>query len=239
MKTALIYLMAMFTTVDPPAGDPPAGDPPAGDPPAGDPPAGDPPAGDPPAAWYAGLEGITPEQAEAFKGLSTADVIAKLTAQAPVVPETYALPEGVEADQLDPEVFGGFQEMAREIGLTQEQMNALVNFDIARQASFSEEMHAHNKRIFADGLAQMKQDLGAQEAQRTFSLAKATMRAFADEGLRTFLDSTGLGDSPDMIRLFAKIGAAISEDSFSFDPKGSGGKDTTPASKLYPSMQPK
>lgn len=225
-------LLAIFATIpdDPPAepaGGDPAGDPAApqgGDPPPVDPPAGDPPAGEgaPKTSWMDGIEGITDEHREALKDMTPEQVLEKLTSKGPEAPEEYSfeLPEGINKDDLEGEAFdqftGGLGEIAKKHGLSQDALSDILGyaakFDVDRSQNFVQEMQEHNKRVFADGLAQMKKDLGASEAQKTFTLAKATMKAFADEGLWEFLNSTGLGDSPDLIRLFARVGESVSED---------------------------
>ena len=57
---------------------------------------------------------------------------------------------------------------------------------------------------------QLKKDFGAAYDQRV-ELAKTTIRSFADEDAIEALEE-GLGNDPRMVKLFAKIGEAISED---------------------------
>lgn len=188
----------------------------------------------PAAAWYEGIEGLTDEQKAGLKDLSTEDLLAKLAGQQ--APESYefSLPEGIEVDAVDGPVFEqfttGLSEIAKKHGLSQEAVADIVGFstkfDVDRQENFMETMKEHNKKIFSDGLATMKTELGAKEAQAMFTSAKATMKAFADEGLWNFLNDSGLGDSPDLIRLFARVGKSISEDSFNPGPGDTKGKNT-------------
>lgn len=252
---AATYLYAVFMTTDPPS-DPPPADPPPSDPPA-DPPAdpppadpdpSDPPPNDPPAdgdlKWFDGLEGITDEDKTALTDLSAEDVLARL--RGPVVPESYALPEGVEVDQIDQGVFDNASAMAKELGLTQAQMDGLVKFDVERQATFADDMKAFNEKTFADGLADMKTEMGNQKAEESFTMAKNAMRMFADDKSWDFLDSSGLGNSPDLIRLFAAVGRAVGEDAFRGAPPGpNDGKklnlsnpDPERVNKMYPTMNP-
>jgi hypothetical protein len=94
----------------------------------------------------------------------------------------------------------------------------------------------------------MKKELGNQKATETFTLAKNTMKMFADDKLWSFLNDTHLGDCPELITLFAKVGAAFGEENFRGQPPGPGGDkgkinlvngDPERVERLYPSMQKK
>lgn len=196
-------------------------------------------AGDP--QWFDGIDGLDDAAKESLNGLSIEDALAKIAGNE--VPDEYTLPEGVEADVFGEEILQGFMAQAKEQNFSQGQMDFLLKFEADRAASFPDDIKEYNKTIFADGLATMKSELGNQKATEMVTGAKAAMKMFADESMLTFLDDSGLGDSPDLIRFFAKVGAAISEDSTSFS-QGHGevkantpsGRDAQTAQKMYPSM---
>ncbi|MCK4501283.1 hypothetical protein KAU11_12355, partial [Candidatus Babeliales bacterium] len=191
--------------------------------------------------WFDTIDGLDDAAKESLNGLSIEDALAKIAGND--VPDEYTLPEGVEADVFGDEVLKDFQAQAKEQGFTQGQMDFLMKYEADRATSFPDDIKEYNSKIFSDGLATMKQEMGNQKATEMVTGAKAAMKLFADDSMVEFLDNSGLGDSPDLIRFFAKVGAAISEDS-TVMPQGHGeGKADTPgardaaaAQKMYPSM---
>lgn len=191
--------------------------------------------------WFDTIDGLDDAAKESLNGLSIEDALAKIAGNE--VPGEYTLPEGVEADVFGADILSEFQAQAKEQGFSQGQMDFLLKYEADRATSFPDDIKEYNSKIFADGLATMKEELGNQKATEMVTGAKAAMKLFADESMVEFLDTTGLGDSPDIIRFFAKVGAAISEDS-TVMPQGHGegradtpgARDSAAAQKLYPSM---
>lgn len=168
---------------DPPAQDPLAGDPPAEDKPAEDPPAEDKPAEDPPAD-----EGAPEEYADfsAPEGVTLdADTLAAFKVEA----KALNLPQG-KAQQL--------VDMAA--GLMQKQADAFV-------AQIEETTTAWREASSSDA------EFGGKKLTESLKVAAKARDTFASPELVKFLKSSKMGDHPEMIRLFWKIGQAISEDS--------------------------
>ena len=62
------------------------------------------------------------------------------------------------------------------------------------------------------------------------------MARFGDAELQAFLDETGIGSAPALVRAFAKAGKAGAEDTFGrVDPPGA---PRSIANKFYPDMNP-
>lgn len=127
----------------------------------------------------------------------------------PVVPEKYefALPEGVE---LDGEVLGEFETHAKELKLTQEQAQPLVNLalKVAEKAQAAQsEAWANQRKVWRDEVANDK-EIGGKE---NLGYAARAIDTFAPE-LRQVFNDSGWGDNPAFIRAFVRIGKAISED---------------------------
>jgi len=153
---------------------------------------------------------------------------------APVVPEKYAdftVPEGFE---LRPEVLGEFTAAAKELKLTQEQAQKLVDL----QTKVADNMTKDSAAQFEEMKASWKQDtlkiLGS-DADKQLALAAAARDKFGTEALRTFLDESGLGSHPAVVQFFISVGKGMSEDGFSEGankPVGTAGKSH--AQILYP-----
>jgi hypothetical protein len=146
-------------------------------------------------------------------------------------PEHYAF-QPVEGVHFSEEVLGSFSEVARELDLSQDAAQHMLNRvapAIARQ------QQAALQAVNAQWVSQVKADheIGGDRLQQNLAIAKKARDAFGTDGLRTLLNESRIGNHPEMIRFFVRAGQAISEDSFV--PGGtrppSGGKDA--ATVLY------
>lgn len=186
------------------AGDPPPADPPAGDPPpAGDYPAGDPPPADPPAA-------------------DTGKTDPPLATGAPESYADFTLPEGLTYDAASA---GDFLAVAKELNLTQDQAQKLVDLYATRIVDMqnapkaqSESWHKESSKLYKT------EDL---------DLANKTLSRFAGKEFIELLANTGLSNHPQMIGVFKSIGEQISEGKFVDAP---GSASTKPLYANSPNM---
>lgn len=146
-------------------------------------------------------------------------------------PEHYAF-KPVEGVQLSGEVLGSFSEAARELNLTQDAAQHMLDRVapvIARQQQAA--MQAVNEQW----VSQVKADkeIGGDRLQQNLAIAKRARDAFGTDGLRRLLNESRIGNHPEMIRFFVRAGQAITEDSFvsGGTRPPSGGKDA--ATVLY------
>lgn len=161
---------------------------------------------------------------------------------ADVVPEDgkyeLAMPEGFEVDQglldaLGPEF--------KELGLTQGQAQKLADKFIASQQAKAEAMGAKWSETITKWADDAKADkeIGGDKWDNTVSSASRAVKTLGTPALREYLNASGGGNHPELIRFMAKVGAMIKEDS----PAGSGsegsGKPADPAHLLFPSDAPK
>lgn len=56
-------------------------------------------------------------------------------------------------------------------------------------------------------------EIGGEKFEANLTRAKQAMDKFATPELREFLETSGMGNHPELIRVFVKVGAAMSEDS--------------------------
>ena len=154
----------------------------------------------------------------------------KATEQA--VPEAYDLkmPEGVELDQA---AAAEFTAIAKELKLDQAAAQKLADVG-AKMVQRQVEAHAKLVESWAE---QVKTDneIGGDKLAENLGVARKALEAFGTPELRDVLNATGLGNHPEVIRAFYKVGKAISEDRFvGGAPKGGTADD--PAKKLFPNM---
>lgn len=150
----------------------------------------------------------------------------------PAVPEAYDLkmPEGVELDQA---AAAEFTAIAKELKLDQAAAQKLADVG-AKMAQRQVEAHAKLVESWAE---QVKTDseIGGDKLAENLGVARKALEAFGTPELRDVLNATGLGNHPEVIRAFYKVGKAISEDRFvGGAPKSGAAND--PAKTLFPNM---
>jgi hypothetical protein len=158
-----------------------------------------------------------------------ADPKAKEGDGAATVPEAYEfkMPEGMTADPARAEEFSA---VAKELKLTQEQAQKLVDLDVKRSQD-QLTAHAETVKTWATELKADK-EFGGDNLPATTTACKKVMDQFATPALREYLDASGLGNHPELVKFVANIGKSLSEDSFV-----RGGPTTTPtdsAKRFYP-----
>lgn len=147
---------------------------------------------------------------------------------APEKYEPFKVPEGLTVDETMSKTF---MDKAKAMNLTQAQAQELVDFQaqlVSKQFKESEETYKQMRSEWAEASKKM---LGA-DPEKSLALVAKGRDAFATPELVKFLGESGLGDHPEVIRLFAKIGSAIAEDTVVDGGKGGGTK--TLAQILYP-----
>jgi hypothetical protein len=151
-------------------------------------------------------------------------------APAAVEYEPFQLPEGMTADE---EILGEFKTLAKEKGLSQEDAQKFV----AIQAKVAEKQQAAVQAMKAQWVEASKTDkeFGGDALEENLGVAKRALDTLATPQLRQLLNESGLGNHPEVIRHFVRVGKAISEDGRVV----TGGKATTPSSqekRMFPNM---
>lgn len=146
-------------------------------------------------------------------------------------PEKYEfnMPDGFE--ELDQSAIDGFTPIAKELNLTQEQAQKLVDLHAsqikAQQEQFAKQREDWAKEVKAD------KEIGGNNLGQNIEHAKKALDKFGSPELVSLLESTGLGNHPDVVKFCVKIGRSFSEDSFVSS--NAGAEEKTAAEVLYPS----
>jgi hypothetical protein len=172
-----------------------------------------------------------PTDAPADKPADGADPAA--AAAKPVVPEKYEfkVPDGT---QLSPEVIGKFEGVAKELGLTQEAAQKVVDAMGPQIAAAQAAQFEAVKTQWADS-ARTDKEFGGEKLAENLAVAKKALDAFGTPELRTLLNDTGLGNHPEIIRVFFKAGQKISGSNF-VTGGASGTASASAAATLYPNQ---
>lgn len=203
-----------------------------------------PPAGTTPAASTAGSTPTAGDTGGA-SGATGAQGTAGQSTQASDF--TLKLPEGVKAEDG---LFKAFVPLAKELGLKGEQAQKLVDLVVSQgteaQKAAQAAQEASRTQQFEKWAEAAKADkeYGGADFDANLKTAQRALERFGGKGLVEVLESTGLGNHPDVLRAFYRAGKAIAEDSVGGAHGGSGkGGEMSEAERLallFPSMaQPK
>ena len=151
-------------------------------------------------------------------------------------PESYAdftLPEGMEVDS---KMLEAFQPIAKELNLSQDQAQKLVDIQTTQMQKIGEAQTEAFETVVSDWKEAAKNDseVGGANFQAHIATAMKALKEFGTPELFEALDVTGVGNHPEFLRVFYRIGKLIEDDSVHFGKAKQAPK--TAAEILYPSM---
>jgi hypothetical protein len=181
--------------------------------------------------------GDKPEQAPATGDTSTQAA----EGDALDLPIEIGIPEGSEIPQ---EAVDAFLPIAKELGLNSEQATKLVEYqdkvNREAQADLTAQWKARSDQ-WRDSL-QKDVDFGGDAYEGNIQASRRALRAFGGEPLASALGALGLGNHPELVKFFARVGRAMGEDDSSFDGGVKKGKPDAATARReylkrqYPSM---
>lgn len=147
-----------------------------------------------------------PEAAEAAK---PGDPAKPADPAAPVVPEKYEIkaPEGMTLDEATLEKF---TPIAKELGLSNDQVQKLANFQAEQVKGAQEAQKAAFNSFVENAKRESTEFFGAKLADELPFVAKGR-DMFADSEVMDLLEATGLSNHKSFIKMFAKMGRTVSE----------------------------
>lgn len=153
-------------------------------------------------------------------------------------PETYAdftFPEGIEVDKVAMEAFAP---IAKELNLTQEQAQSLVDIQ-ANQIKLATEAQQTAWDTTIEGwveTARSDKEIGGDNFDAKLATAKIGIEKFGTKELLEIFDATGVGNNPEVIRVFYRIGKLVENDKFVFGKSDAPTQQKTAAEILFPNM---
>lgn len=170
---------------------------------------------------------------EAVKPAEVKDVKNDETREgAPAEFEDFTFKDGVE---IDDGMLGQYKDLAKDLDLSQSNAQKLVDL----YANKMDEFVQAQTQAFADlkeewaNAARTDEEIGGEKFNDNVHLAKSAIDVLGTPELREALNVTGVGDHPEIIRFFAKVGKAISEDKVLFGNLAKGAQ-RTPEEILFP-----
>ncbi|EPL8678345.1 peptidase [Klebsiella michiganensis] len=196
-------------------------------------PAADPakPEGDKP---QPGTEGDKPQDDKPADGDKPADKPDDKEQKQEGAPEKYEF-KPAEGQELDTAALEQFEPIARELNLTNEQAQKMVDLYGTKIMPMVQKQQAEFwQKTTEQWAADVKADkeIGGDKLTANLSAAQRALEQFGDPELKEYLDSTGLGNHPALVKAFIKVGKAMSEDKVVTGGHESGGSDLISA--FYP-----
>lgn len=155
---------------------------------------------------------------------------------APEEYEAFVVPEGIE---LNGEVTDEFKALAKEQNLTQANAQKLIDLATKHSQALQERMLDLHVQQIATWGEESKADpeIGGAKYTENVKLAQNAIERFGTPALREALEFSGLGNHPELIRAFTRIGKAISESSLhGIGAAPSAGRELSLAERMYPTQ---
>lgn len=149
--------------------------------------------------------GASPEQA------GSPEPPKEAAAQDEGAPEAYADFEGGDGKAIPAASLGGFTEVAKELGLSQAKAQKLVS---ALRPTVDGYINQSAEKYGREWAEQVKADkeLGGADFDKKLAVAVSAYKNFSTPELQKMLEATRLGNHPEVIRMFYRIGTAMSQD---------------------------
>ena len=150
------------------------------------------------------------------------------------------LPEGAFVDE---KLFNGFKSLAKEMNLTSEQAQKLMDLQFETSAAAAKAADDAYGKMKSDWQKQAKEDkeFGGPKFDASVKQARAAIAKFGTPEFKKFLNEFGVGDHPELIRFMVKVGSMLREDKVSSTTSAGKAASSGPSEEdilraRYPSM---
>lgn len=143
------------------------------------------------------------------------------------------LPEDMS---LEDEQLEAFRQKAFELELPPEKAKELVKWEAERQAEARDAFHKDVERKREETTKTLRKEWG-DDFDANVRLMRKALATFGDEEFTEYLDESGLGNDPRMVKAFLKIGQAIVDDQLANGKPGDSQDDEEAVLRaMYPRM---
>ena len=125
-------------------------------------------------------------------------------------PESYQ-PFEVEGQQFAQEQIEGFATTARELGLSQENAQKILSAMVPTARKFLVDDLVVKSKQWAED-TRNDPEIGGAHFNENMGLATAAYKRYATPELKQILTNSGLGNHPEVIRLFCRLGKEMRQD---------------------------
>lgn len=154
------------------------------------------------------------------------------TEEKPGAPDQYEF-QAPEGKDFSPEVIGAFSEVAKELNLSQADAQKVIDKIAPALAERQANVVEQARTQWAES-AKADKEFGGEKLTENLGLAKKALDQFGTPELRELFDKSGLGNHPEIIRAFYRVGKATSEDRVVTGAQAQAAAD--PAKRLFPNQ---
>jgi hypothetical protein len=152
-------------------------------------------------------------------------------------PEKYEF-KPMEGQEFDPEFIKVYSDVAKELDLPQDKAQALIDkiSPVLEQRQMAKIEEVRNGWAEA---SKTDKEFGGDKLEANLGIAKAALDQFGTPELKELLNASGIGNHPEVIRYFYKVGKATSADTFvggRQEGKGIPKTFNEQAARLYPNQ---
>ena len=153
----------------------------------------------------------------------------------PETPDGYELkrPELPDAIHYDEEQEAEFRKTAHQLGLTSEQAKGLYDWYHRMVLNAYNDAEKARAELKEQAVKTLKSEWGDGFDEKV-EIARRAVEKFGGDELKKFLDDSGLGDNPILVKAFYEVGSRILEDR---TVPGHGKAIQSPLDQMYPSMK--
>lgn len=186
-------------------------------------------------------EQVSAEQSQEAQGEATSGEESATEENTSNAPEAYEFAESEEYT-VDDKVIDAFKEAARDLDLSNDAAQKMVDKMAPQIAQRQQEQLQAVQQEWLNASTNDK-EFGGENLQENLSIARKAMDQLGTPELGEFLQKSGLGNHPELVRMMYRAGKAISADTYVGPSHGSGAAKNQPrdmagySSALYPNQQ--
>lgn len=161
-----------------------------------------------------GAEGDKPHDDKPADGDKPADKPDDKEQKQEGAPEKYEF-KPAEGQELDTAALEQFEPIARELNLSNEQAQKMVDLYGTKILPMVQQQQAEAWQKTTEQWAEdvkADKEIGGDKLTANLSAAQRALDLFGSPALKEYLEGTGLGNHPELVKTFIKIGKAMSED---------------------------
>lgn len=155
-------------------------------------------------------------------------------------PDKYEF-KAAEGAKVDEALAAEVGALAKDLGLSQDAAQKLYDRDAGRSAAMEaaarERLLEASRTTWVESLKADK-EIGGEKFAENAEIAKRAVERFGTPALKQILNDTGLGNHPELVRTFVKVGRLIAPDTIHPTGQPAGNKPSV-AQRLYGSTAPK
>lgn len=126
-------------------------------------------------------------------------------------PEAYEPFLDADGNPFDAELVGEFTGVAKELGLSQEKAQKVFGSVVPAARTYLQKDLVRQAKQWSEDAAR-DQEFGGEHFQANLGVAASAYQRYASDGLKQIVAQSGLGNHPEFIRLFYRVGKAMQQD---------------------------